>query len=52
LYATQAIKKMKELAEDGNFNAVKYLCDSGGLAVTQKVEVEVEGGINIKISDD
>lgn len=46
-----AQRKMIELANDGNFQANKYILDSLGYAPTQKIEADVSAGINITIEE-
>ena len=46
-----AQKKMIELADQGNFNASKYILDSLGYAPTQKVEAELHNDIQINIEE-
>lgn len=47
-----AQKKMIELANDGNFNANKYILDSLGYAPTQRIEADVKTDIIINIGED
>jgi hypothetical protein len=42
---------MIELANDGNFNANKYILDSLGYAPTTKIEADVKQDINIVIEE-
>lgn len=44
-----AQKKMIELANEGNFNANKYILDSLGYAPAQKIEADVNTDIVINI---
>ena len=46
-----AQRKMIELANDGNFQANKYILDSLGYAPTQKIEAEINSEINITIEE-
>lgn len=43
--------KMIELAQEGNFQANKYILDSLGYAPAQKIEAEVKQDINIVIEE-
>jgi hypothetical protein len=47
-----AQKKMIELANDGCFQANKYILDSLGYAPAQKIEADVSTDINIVIGED
>jgi hypothetical protein len=47
-----AQKKMIELANDGCFQANKYILDSLGYAPAQKIEADVRTDININIDED
>ena len=46
-----AQKKMIELANDGNFQANKYILDSLGYAPAQKIEADVRTEINLEIEE-
>ncbi|MBO5062890.1 MAG: hypothetical protein J6C08_00190 [Campylobacter sp.] len=46
-----AQKKMIELANDGNFNANKYILDSLGYAPTQRIEADINSDIVINIDE-
>ena len=46
-----AQQKMIELAEEGNFNANKYILDSLGYAPTTKIEADVHTDIIINIEE-
>lgn len=46
-----AQKKMIELANEGNFNANKYILDSLGYAPAQKIEADLHTDININIEE-
>lgn len=46
-----AQQKMIELAEQGNFNANKYILDSLGYAPATKIEADVNTSININVDD-
>ena len=46
-----AQKKMIELAEDGCFQANKYILDSLGYAPTQRIEADINTDINITIEE-
>lgn len=46
-----AQRKMIELANDGNFQANKYILDSLGYAPAQKIEAEINSEINIVIEE-
>lgn len=46
-----AQKKMFELAEQGNFNASKYILDSLGYAPAQKIEADLHTDIVIDIEE-
>lgn len=46
-----AVKTMRNLAEQGNFQASKYILDSLGYAPAQKVEASVSTDININIEE-
>lgn len=46
-----AQKKMIELAEDGCFQANKYILDSLGYAPTQKIEADINSDIVINIEE-
>lgn len=46
-----AQRKMIELANDGNFQANKYILDSLGYAPAQKIEAEINSEINITIEE-
>ena len=46
-----AQKKMIELAEEGCFQANKYILDSLGYAPAQKIEADVSTDINITIGE-
>lgn len=46
-----AQKKMIELANDGCFQANKYILDSLGYAPTQKIEADISTDININIEE-
>lgn len=48
---TLAQKKMIELANDGCFQANKYILDSLGYAPAQKIEANVSTDINITIEE-
>ena len=47
-----AQKKMIELANEGCFQANKYILDSLGYAPAQKIEADVRTDININIDED
>lgn len=47
-----AQKKMIELADEGNFQANKYILDSLGYAPTQRIEADVKNDIVISIGWD
>ena len=47
-----AIKSMIQLAEDGSFQASKYILDSNGYAPTTKIEADVSTNIVINLDDD
>ena len=46
-----AQKKMIELAEEGCFQANKYILDSLGYAPAQKIEADISTDININIEE-
>lgn len=46
-----AQKKMIELANEGNFNANKYILDSLGYAPAQKIEADISTDIVINIEE-
>lgn len=46
-----AQKKMIELADEGCFNANKYILDSLGYAPAQKIEADINQDINIIIEE-
>jgi hypothetical protein len=46
-----AQKKMIELANDGNFNANKYILDSLGYAPAQRIEADINSDIVINIDE-
>lgn len=46
-----AQKKMIELANDGNFQANKYILDSLGYAPAQKIEADINSDIVINIEE-
>lgn len=46
-----AIQNMRKLADDGSFQANKYILDSLGYAPTQKIEAEVNQTIEINIEE-
>lgn len=46
-----AQKKMIELANEGNFNANKYILDSLGYAPTQRIEADLHTDIEINIEE-
>lgn len=46
-----AQKKMIELANEGNFNANKYILDSLGYAPAQRIEADITQDIEIIIED-
>ena len=48
---TLAQKKMIELANDGCFQANKYILDSLGYAPAQKIEADISTDINITIEE-
>ena len=48
---TLAQKKMIELANDGCFQANKYILDSLGYAPAQKIEADISTDINITIGE-
>lgn len=48
-YRLPAQKKMKELADNGDYRAVAYILDSNGLSAPQQIEVNTN---TIKISID
>jgi hypothetical protein len=48
---TLAQKKMIELANEGCFQASKYILDSLGYAPAQKIEADVSTSINITIEE-
>lgn len=44
-----AVQNMRKLANQGNFNANKYILDSLGYAPAQRIEADVNADINIMI---
>lgn len=46
-----AIQNMRKLADDGSFQANKYILDSLGYAPAQKIEAEVNQTIEINIEE-
>ena len=46
-----AISQMRKLADEGNFNANKYILDSLGYAPAQKIEANVSNEIVINIEE-
>lgn len=47
-----AVKSMIQLAEEGSFQASKYILDSNGYAPTTKIEADVSTNIVINLDDD
>ena len=46
-----AVKKTLELADKGNWNAIKYILDNKGFAATQKIDLDTNT-IKVTINDD
>lgn len=46
-----AVKTMIKLAEEGSFQASKYILDSQGYAPAQKIEADIKQDINIVIEE-
>ena len=46
-----AIQKLNELADKGNWNAVKYIMDGAGFAAAQKIDLDTNV-IKVTIDDD
>lgn len=46
-----AVANMRNLANQGNFNANKYILDSLGYAPAQRIEAEVNADVNIVIEE-
>ena len=46
-----AMKTMLKLAEEGSFQASKYILDSQGYAPTTKIEADIKQDINIVIEE-
>ena len=47
-----AVKTMVKLAEEGSFQASKYILDSHDYAPAQKIEADISTAINITIDDE
>ena len=46
-----AMDTMQSLAREGDFKAAKYILDSLGYAPAQKIEADINSGINITIEE-
>lgn len=51
-FESLAIEKLKEALEKGDFKAVKYTLDGLGYAATQKIDANIDGGMDITVSID